>query len=40
VFEANPRARAFSAKHDFAADGARHVVGPELHHQAEIRMVR
>ncbi len=40
VFEQNPRARAFYAKHGFVPDGARHVFGPELHHQAEIRMVR
>jgi GNAT superfamily N-acetyltransferase len=40
VFEANPRARAFYAKHGFVPDGARHVFGPELQHQPEIRMVR
>ncbi|MBW4043155.1 MAG: GNAT family N-acetyltransferase [Acidobacteria bacterium] len=40
VFEANPRARAFYTKQGFAPDGARHEFGPELHHQAEIRMVR
>jgi RimJ/RimL family protein N-acetyltransferase len=40
VFEANPRARAFYAKHGFTPDGARHVFGPELNHQAEIRLVR
>jgi GNAT superfamily N-acetyltransferase len=40
VFEANPRARAFYAKHGFVPDGARHVFGPELAHQPEIRMVR
>ena len=40
VFEANPRARAFYAKHGFTPDGARHVFGPDLNDQAEIRMVR
>jgi GNAT superfamily N-acetyltransferase len=40
VFEANPRARAFYAKHGFAPDGARHVFGPEWGDQAEIRLVR
>jgi len=40
VFEANPRARAFYARHGFAPDGARHVFGPELGDQPEIRMVR
>ena len=40
VFEANPRARAFYTRQGFVPDGARHVFGPELHHQAEIRMVR
>lgn len=40
VFEANRRAIAFYAKHGFVADGARHVFGPELNHQPEIRMVR
>lgn len=40
VFEANPRAIAFYAKHGFVADGARHVFGPELNHQPEIRLVR
>ena len=40
VFERNPRARAFYAKHGFAPDGARHAFGPELNHLAEIRMVR
>jgi GNAT superfamily N-acetyltransferase len=40
VFEANPRARAFYGKHGFAPDGGRHVFGPELGDQAEIRLVR
>lgn len=40
MFEANPRARAFYAKHGFRPDGARHVFGPDLGHQPEIRMVR
>lgn len=40
VFEANPRARAFYAKHGFAPDGARHVFGPDLGDQPEIRLVR
>ena len=40
VFEANPRARAFYVKQGFAPDGGRHVFGPELGGQAEIRMVR
>ena len=40
VFEANPRARAFYAKHGFAPDGARHVFGPEWGDQAEVRLVR
>ncbi|MFD1721048.1 GNAT family N-acetyltransferase [Amnibacterium endophyticum] len=40
VFEANPRARGFYAKHGFAPDGARHVFGPDLGSQPEIRMVR
>lgn len=40
VFEANHRARTFYAKHGFTPDGARHVFGPELHHQPEIRLVR
>ncbi len=40
VFEANDRARRFYARHGFKADGARHVFGPELGNQAEIRLVR
>ncbi|GAA2753357.1 GNAT family N-acetyltransferase [Amnibacterium kyonggiense] len=40
VFEANPRAIAFYAKHGFRPDGARHVFGPELNGQPEIRLVR
>jgi GNAT superfamily N-acetyltransferase len=40
VFEANPRARAFYTKHGFVPDGARHVLGPDLGDQAEIRLVR
>lgn len=40
VFEENPRARAFYAKHGFAPDGARHVFGPDLGNRAEIRMIR
>jgi GNAT superfamily N-acetyltransferase len=40
VFEANPRARAFYAKHGFHPDGARHVFGERLNHQPEIRLVR
>ena len=40
VFEANARARRFYARHGFKPDGARHVFGPDLGHQAEIRLVR
>ncbi len=40
VLEANTRARRFYARHGFRPDGARHVFGPELGHQAEIRLVR
>ncbi len=40
VFEANGRARRFYARHGFQPDGARHVFGPELGHQAEIRLLR
>jgi GNAT superfamily N-acetyltransferase len=40
VFERNPRAIAFYAKHGFAPDGARHVFGPEFGEQPEIRLVR
>lgn len=40
VFEANPRAIAFYAKHGFTPDGARHVFGADLGHQPEIRLVR
>jgi GNAT superfamily N-acetyltransferase len=40
TFEANARARRFYSRHGFEWDGARHVFGPELGHQAEIRMVR
>lgn len=40
VFEANDRARRFYSRHDFKPDGARHVFGPELGRQAEIRLVR
>ena len=40
VFEHNPRARTFYAKHGFIADGARHVFGSDHNHQPEIRMVR
>lgn len=40
VFEANPRARAFYAKHGFTPDGARHVFGVDLNDHAEIRLVR
>jgi GNAT superfamily N-acetyltransferase len=40
VFEANPRARAFYAKHGFVADGGRHTFGAEYGYQPEIRMVR
>ncbi len=40
VFEANPRAQAFYAKHGFVPDGERYVFGPDLGGQAEIRMVR
>ncbi len=32
--------RAFYERHAFRADGARHVFGPDLNHQLEIRMVR
>jgi GNAT superfamily N-acetyltransferase len=40
VFEANDRARRFYSRRGFEPDGARHVFGLELGHQAEIRMVR
>ena len=40
VFEANARARRFYSRHGFEPDGARHVFGPELGRQAEIRLVR
>jgi GNAT superfamily N-acetyltransferase len=40
VFEANPRAIAFYGRHGFVADGGRHVFGPDLQHQPEIRLVR
>ena len=40
VFEANDRARGFYSRHGFKTDGARHLFGPELGRQAEIRMVR
>jgi GNAT superfamily N-acetyltransferase len=40
AFEANARALRFYARHGFKPDGARHVFGPELGHQAEIRLVR
>ena len=40
VFEENPRARAFYAKHGFRADGARHDFGADRNHRTEIRMVR
>ena len=40
VFEANDRARRFYSRHGFKPDGARHVFGPELGRQAEIRLVR
>ena len=40
VFEANPRAIAFYARHGFRPDGARHVFGPELNGRSEIRLVR
>jgi GNAT superfamily N-acetyltransferase len=40
VFEANERARRFYSRRDFEPDGARHVLGPQFGHQAEIRMVR
>jgi GNAT superfamily N-acetyltransferase len=40
VFEANGRARRFYARHGFRPDGARHLFGPELGGQAEIRLVR
>jgi GNAT superfamily N-acetyltransferase len=39
VFEANDRGRRFYSRRGFEPDGARHVFGPELGHQAEIRMV-
>jgi len=40
VFENNPRAVAFYRRNGFEPDGARHVFGPELGSQPEIRMVR
>ena len=40
AFEANERALRFYARHGFKPDGARHVFGPRLGHQAEIRLVR
>lgn len=40
VFENNPRAIGFYEHLGFAPDGARHVFGPSLGNQAEIRMVR
>jgi GNAT superfamily N-acetyltransferase len=40
VFEANDRARRFYERHGFRPDGARHVFGPELGGQAEVRMLR
>jgi GNAT superfamily N-acetyltransferase len=40
VFEANDRARRFYSRHGFKSDGARHLFGPELGRQAEIRLVR
>jgi GNAT superfamily N-acetyltransferase len=40
VFEENPRARAFYAKHGFRPDGARHAFGPDWGDQSEIRLVR
>lgn len=40
VFEANNRARRFYLRHGFQPDGARHLFGPELGCQAEIRLVR
>lgn len=40
VFEENPRARAFYAKHGFRPDGSRHVFGTALGNQVEIRLVR
>ena len=40
VFERNPRARRFYERNGFQLDGTRHVFGPELGHQPEIRLVR
>jgi GNAT superfamily N-acetyltransferase len=40
AFEANKRALRFYARHGFKPDGARHRFGPDLGHQAEIRLVR
>jgi GNAT superfamily N-acetyltransferase len=40
VFEDNPRARRFYERNGFLPDGARHVFGPELGRQPEIRLVR
>jgi GNAT superfamily N-acetyltransferase len=40
VFEHNPRARRFYERNGFRPDGARHVFGPELGDQPEIRLVR
>lgn len=40
VFEQNPRARRFYERNGFAPDGARHVFGPELGGQPEIRLIR
>jgi GNAT superfamily N-acetyltransferase len=40
VFEANGRGRRFYSRHGFKPDGARHLFGPELGRQAEVRLVR
>jgi ribosomal protein S18 acetylase RimI-like enzyme len=40
VFENNPRAIAFYRRNGFTPNGTRHVFGPRLGNQPEIRMVR
>jgi GNAT superfamily N-acetyltransferase len=40
VFEHNPRARRFYERNGFLPDGIRHVFGPELGDQPELRLIR
>ncbi len=40
VFERNPRARRFYERNGFVPDGTRHVFGPELGDQPEVRLIR